>query len=315
MDEALNSPHTAYDRQLRRRMRVYLQNGIVTDLPNRWQVLQGEWEMAPYVVVPDDDDAVRYAGAPMGNPLLRTPIVLFYIGLDHFRIGTGLGASKSSIIKHLNIVHHQVMPDWDLQLLQLKDGGLEELRWYINQLDSHRPSLKHRMHKKLIDAVMPDAKLYRQSFIEPGGWIDRASNFDYTPDQDIPDDLRAEFFSLTRFLEWCNTLPKDCGRFAAPKILLHRMLTLTREKKQSRSENSVEIGGEATACVSCRHCMMALHEASHDDPSTTELFVSSIDKIPYLGGRKTNSFSCIHCNTLACFLVKGPRRRIVQPIR
>ena len=238
MNDVNNSHHTAYDRQLRRRMRVYLQGGIVTNLPNRWQVVQGEWEMAPYVVVPDDDDAVRYAGAPMGNPLLRTPIVLCYIGLDHFRVGTGLGASKNSVIKHLNIVHHQVMPDWDLQLLHLKPDGLEHLRWYINQLDSKRPAIKHRIHRMLIDAVLPDARDYRQSFVKQGGWIDKANNFDYTPDSEIPEYLRPEFFSLTRFLDWCNTLPHECRSVEAPKVLLHRILTLRRNKSRSNSENS-----------------------------------------------------------------------------
>lgn len=234
MNDVNNSHHTAYDRQLRRRMRVYLQNGIVTNLPNRWQVLQGEWEMAPYVVAPDDDDAIRYAGAPMGNPLLRTPIVLCYIGLDHFRVGTGLGASAKSVVKHLNIVHHQVMPDWDLQLLQLKKEGLEQLRWYIGELDSRRPAIKHRIHRKLIDAVLPDAKRYRQSFVERGGWIDRAQNHDYTPDTDIPEYLRSEFFSLMRFMEWCNTLPQECSKLSVPKILMHRMLTLKRDKSKHK---------------------------------------------------------------------------------
>jgi hypothetical protein len=230
MNDVNNSHHTAYDRQLRRRMRVYLQSGIVTDLPNRWQMLQGEWEMAPYVVAPDADDAVRYAGAPMGNPLLRTPLVLLYIGLDHFRVGTGLGAATTSIVKHLNIVHHQVMPDWDLQLLQLKKHGLEQLRWYIGELDSHRPSIKHRVHRTLINAVLPEAKTYRQSFVKPGGWIDRAQEFDYTPDTDIPEYLRPEFFSLMRFIEWCNTLPEECNKLNVPKVLMQRMLTLKRDK-------------------------------------------------------------------------------------
>ena len=239
-DELTRNRFTAYDRQLRRRMRVYLEDGIVKDLPNRWQVLQGEWEMAPYVVIPDADDSQRYESAPMGNPLLRTPLVLFYIGLDHFRIGTGLGAGTNSLIKHLNIVHHQIMPDWDLQLLQLKSGGLEKLKLYIDELDSKRPKLKHRIHRALIDAVLPDAREYRREFVKPGGWIERAANFDYTTDDDIPTYLRQEFFSLTRFLEWCKTFPEDCSNASVPKVLLRRMLTVTKDRSDSQVENPVE---------------------------------------------------------------------------
>jgi hypothetical protein len=231
---------TAYDRQLRRRMRVYLESGIVKDLPNRWQVLQGEWEMAPYVVIPDADDTARYAGAPMGNPLIRTPLVLLYIGLDHFRIGTGLGAGTTSLIKHLNIVHHQVMPDWDLQLLQLKPDGLDRLKWYIGELDSKRPALKHRMHRALIDAVLPNASDYRQEFVKPTGWIEKARRLEYTNDDDIPDYLRQEFFSLTRFLNWCKTLPEDCKSYSVPKVLFHRMLTVINHKDASQFEKPAE---------------------------------------------------------------------------
>ena len=85
--------------ELCHRLVPFLDAGLLTYVPNRWQRIQGAFEMAPYVVIPDDDDSERYDGTLMGNPILRTPIVLAYIGLDHFRIGDGLGAVPRSIIR------------------------------------------------------------------------------------------------------------------------------------------------------------------------------------------------------------------------
>jgi hypothetical protein len=218
VDEAVNN-------QLKNRLAPFLASGMLTGVPNQWQITQGNWEMAPYVVVPDVDDSDRYAGAVMGHPMLRTPLVLAYIGWDHFKVGSGLSASVDAIIKHLCIVHHQVMPDYDLQLLQTHPNGFEKLEAYIKQLDSEKPRFKHRMHKKVIDAVLPDAREYRSMYLGENGWIARAKRMDYTQDSMIPDYLRADFFSLVKFLEYCLTLPATCGMFKKPSELVKRMKT------------------------------------------------------------------------------------------
>lgn len=102
----------------------------------------------------------------MGHALLRTPIVLAYIGLDHFHIGSGLRARKKSAIRHVNIVHHQVMPDYDLQLLQLHKDGLEELTRYTKELDNRKAKQSIKRHKRLIDKVLPNAKHYRNELLK-----------------------------------------------------------------------------------------------------------------------------------------------------
>jgi hypothetical protein len=147
-----------------------------------------------------------------------------YIGLDHFRVGTGLGASKKSVIRHLNIVHHQVMPDWDMQILQLLPGGLEELRDYTRALDDPSSPSKIKRHRKWIDGVMPNAQEYRREFLKKDGWIDKAQRYEYTPTEKIPEYLRPEFFSLTRFLNWCLSLPDDCSFWKKPVVLTNRFL-------------------------------------------------------------------------------------------
>jgi hypothetical protein len=211
------------DIALHQRLSPFLDAGLLLEVPNRWQRLQGMFEMAPYVVIPDEDDDERYEGAPMGNPLLRTPLVLAYIGPDHFRIGSGLGAKPRSVIRHLCIVHHQVMPDYDLQLLQTHEQGLDQLERYLKEIDEHRPRLLHRLHRRIIDAVLPDAREYRNEFIKTGGWLERARDMEYTQDADMPAFLRKEFFSLTRFLDYCTSLPQACSALRRPGRLLSRM--------------------------------------------------------------------------------------------
>jgi hypothetical protein len=90
-----------YRKRLDSRLRPFIEAGLLPDVPNPWQVLQGSFEMAPYVVIPDEDDSERYRLSPLGHPLLRTPIVLAYIGSDHFHVGSGLRAASRSIIRHL----------------------------------------------------------------------------------------------------------------------------------------------------------------------------------------------------------------------
>ena len=225
-----SSIKTIEDAQLQQRLGQFISAGLLTQVPNRWQRLQGSYEMAPFVVIPDKDDSDRYEGAVMGNPLLRTPIVLAYVGWDHFHVGSGLGASKQSLIRHLCIVHHQVMPDYDLQLLQTHSHGLKELRDYLIEMDGANPSKSTLRHRRWIEKVLPKPEEYRREFIKPGGWIDRAEAMDYTPDDQIPEYLRPEFFSLTRFLEYCLTLPSDCPVWKRPTELLSRLIVRWKQK-------------------------------------------------------------------------------------
>tara|TARA_B100000131_G_scaffold268081_1_gene266668 strand:- start:713 stop:1414 length:702 start_codon:yes stop_codon:yes gene_type:complete len=220
---------TDFDRRLHAQLQPFLDAGLLTQVPNKWQITQGACQMAPYVVFPDDDDAERYKGAPMGHPILRTPLVLYYVGLDHFHIGSGLGARKKSIIKHLNIVHHQEMPDYDLQLLQLHKDGLDQLARYTKELDNRKAKQSIKRDKRLIDKVLPNARHYRNEILKTGGFIDRARRLDYTPDSQIPSFLRAEFFSLVRFLEWCNSLPAHTPALQKPWALLRHVGTIFRK--------------------------------------------------------------------------------------
>ena len=215
---------TSFSQYLEGRLAVFLNEGLIKSVPNKWQLLQGSIEMMPYVIIPDIDDSQRYTGAKYGHPLLRTPIILWYIGMDHFRIGSGLGATSASIIKHLNIVHHQVFPSYDLQLLQTYPHGLDRLRTYMEKIEYENSKWANKIRKK-ISNVLPNASNYRMDFLKPNGWIDRARNFDYENSNKIPHYLRKDFFSFINFINYCNTLPSENKIWKKPMILLKRGMT------------------------------------------------------------------------------------------
>jgi hypothetical protein len=212
---------STFETTLAHRLQVFSDAGLIRKVPNKWQLTQGNFEMAPYVVIPDKDDTERYQDAPFGNPILRTILILGHIGIDHFQIGSGLKASVTSICKHLNLVHHQVFPSYDLQLLQTHKSGLEIFRSYIERVECENSSWGRRK-RKLAKLIIPNSDIYRKNFLEKHGWIERASKLDYEKDTDIPNYLRSEFFSFVRFMNYCTTLPETCNLRKRPNQLFKR---------------------------------------------------------------------------------------------
>ncbi len=196
-------------RNLHERLAVFRDAGLVDQIPTTWQLLQGQAEMMPYVVTPDAGDQGRYAGAPLGHPLMRTPVVLSQIGWEHFRVGHGLHSTPGALLKHLAFVYHEGMPTYDVQLVQTVPDGLSLLREYFEALEAATHPTYARQ-RRLIDLVIPRASEYRQAFLTPGGFIDRAAAFDYPRAEDLPGFLRPEFCSLTGFINYCaRTFPES----------------------------------------------------------------------------------------------------------
>ncbi|MFK7999503.1 MAG: hypothetical protein AB8H86_07895 [Polyangiales bacterium] len=185
------------------RLRFFVDAGLIPHIPTSWQLLCGQIEMAPYVILPDEGDDARYAGAPLGHPLTRTPIVFMEIGLDHLRAGHGLHARPESVYRHLNFVFHEGMPVFDLQLVQTVPGGLQRFREYTQAIEDGT-SRKARRQRSRVDMILPGSSEYRAQFLRPGGWIERAEKLDYPTDDDIADFLRPEFSSLVRFANYCR---------------------------------------------------------------------------------------------------------------
>ncbi|MCA9773037.1 MAG: hypothetical protein KC466_11565, partial [Myxococcales bacterium] len=103
----------AWTQKLERRLKVFLDAGLLKRVPTRWQTLQAELEMAPYVLSADATAEPAYRGAPLGHALVRQPFIMSQVGPDHLRVGTGLGAHHRSLATHLAFTHHQGMPVFD----------------------------------------------------------------------------------------------------------------------------------------------------------------------------------------------------------
>lgn len=204
------------------RLQVFVRRGLIPTLPTTWQLWQGQLEMAPYVLAPDAGDNARYAGAALGHPLLRTPVVFSQVGVDHLRVGHGLHARPASLYRHLNFVFHEGMPAFDLQLIQTIPGGLAALRGYTSEIDRGSTS-RRRRQRWWIDRVLPNASAYRDQFLRPGGWIDRAEAFDYPTESDVAGFLRPEFTDLVRFANYCASAfprsPRDQTLTGLPQHL------------------------------------------------------------------------------------------------
>jgi len=199
---------TSANKDLAQRLQVFQEAGLIDTIPTEWQLFLGQIEMAPYVVMPDAGDDGRYAGAPLGHPLLRTPVVFSQIGWEHLRVGHGLHSSLVALLLHVAYVFHEGMPSFDLQLVQTHPGGLKALRGFLSDLDGSDDAF-FRHHRRLIDLVVPNATEYRKAFVVPGGFIDRAEAFAYPTGHDVAEFLRPEFTDLCRFVSYCAaTFPK-----------------------------------------------------------------------------------------------------------
>ncbi|MFO0750725.1 MAG: hypothetical protein U1F43_34405 [Myxococcota bacterium] len=193
---------TPVDLDLSKRLAVFFERGMLSVMPTTWQLLLGQIEMAPYVVMPDAGDVKRYEGALYGHPLIRTPIVISQIGLEHFRVGHGLHSSMEALERHIAYVYHEGMPVFDLQLVHTHPGGLERLRAFLQGIEDGATP-EHVKHRRLASFIIPNAARYRRWFLEPGGWIDRAAAFDYPPPDTSAPFLRPEFTSLAAFVDYC----------------------------------------------------------------------------------------------------------------
>jgi len=236
---SLRAPHppdtrkTPVSKDLALRLGPFLERGLVKGVPTSWQLLLGQLEMAPYVVLPDAGDAARYRGARFGSPLLRTPLIVSQIGWEHFRVGHGLHSTPETLELHLAYVFHEGMPVFDLQLVQTHADGLGRLRRLFEAIDEgSTPVGAH--HRRLIDLVIPDASAYRRQFLEPGGWIDRAAAFDYPPPDTAAAFLRTEFTQLTTFIDYCCDAFSPSPRGQSPLTVAREIAALATRRLRDK---------------------------------------------------------------------------------
>lgn len=206
------------------RLRPFLDAGLLTRIPTPWQIRQGEIEMTLYVISDDATAEEAYAGAPLGHPLVRQPLVLSQVGLDHFRTGSALDVRLESLVAHMQLTHHRGMPVFDLQAAQTHPAGLERLRAAMEDMRSGASPLG-RLRRRLAALIFARPDDYIRRFLGDDGWIARAARLDYPSAAEEGSALPPEHWSLTGFLDYCAvTFPAE--RPALDWSLPRHLLTL-----------------------------------------------------------------------------------------
>jgi hypothetical protein len=186
------------DVALRDRLRVFTDAGILGAVPTRWQLLQAEIEMTPYVLSTDATAEEGYRRDVLAHPLVRQALILAHVGRDHLRTGCALGAHLESLCAHLILTFHRGMPVFDLQVIQTHPGGLDRLAAAIDETRTAATALGRR-RAAIARRLFRDPEAYFAQFAD---WIARAARFDYPHSTDEGSAFPPEFFGLVPLAEY-----------------------------------------------------------------------------------------------------------------
>ena len=201
---------------LAHRLAVFVDAGLLARIPTRWQLLQGEIEMTPYVVSTDATAEEGYRDHLASHPLVRQLRIFAHVGRDHLRTGSALGAKLESVCAHLILTFHRGMPVFDLQVIQTHAGGLGRLRAAITEtLDASTDLGRRRLH--IATTLLRDPRGYLAQFLGDNGWIARAERFDYPPPTIEGSKFPPEFWSLVELARYSEaTFPTTIQATALP---------------------------------------------------------------------------------------------------
>lgn len=209
---------------LAQRFSVFVDAGLLPRVPTRWQLLQGEIEMTPYVISTDATAEEAYRAHTASHPLVRQVLLFAHVGRDHLRTGSALGAKLESICAHLILTHHRGMPVFDLQVVQTHERGLDRLREAIDETLAQSTPLGSRRWR-LVSTLLADPVAYLEQFLGDDGWIARAERFDYPTPTDESSKFPPEFWSLVELARYCEATfparPRDISLARMPGHLLH----------------------------------------------------------------------------------------------
>lgn len=216
---------------LQKRLSVFIEAGLIQEIPTPWQMLQGTLAMFPYVLSSDAVLESRYQGAPFAHPFLRQPLLIFASGRDHVRVGPAFDAKLPNICKHLYLTYHWGMPVFDLQVIQTHPGGLEFFRKRTEELLAGETRWARRM-RRFQALILPRGDDYLREFLGEHGWIARAERLDYPTPAEETSAFPPEFFSLVTFLNHCAVAyPRErmTPWFRMPGYMLSLFLRRFRE--------------------------------------------------------------------------------------
>jgi hypothetical protein len=220
--------------ELHQRLRVFREAGLLPRVPTLWQIHQGELEMAPYVTSTDATAEAGYRRRRLGHPVVRQPIIFSQVGLDHVRVGSGLGVALASLAAHLQLTFHQGMPVFDLQVAMTHPDGLARLRASFEALVAGAtPRMRRR--RRLAAQILAEPDAYFARFLGADGWIARAGRLDFGAAAEEGSAFPPEFFSLVGFLDHCATsFPARPGDLPARRWPAHLVGLLGRRFREGR---------------------------------------------------------------------------------
>lgn len=190
------------------RLRVFRDAGLLDRVPTRWQLLQGEIEMTPYVISTDATAEEGYRDHLWSKPVPRQLLIFAHVGRDHVRTGSALGAKLESLCAHLAVTFHRGMPVFDLQVVQTHRDGLQRLTAAIEEARDGSTPLGLR-RRTLATRLFRDPDAYFAQFLGERGWIARAARFDYPEPAVEGSRFPPEFFSLVALAAYCaRTFPE-----------------------------------------------------------------------------------------------------------
>jgi hypothetical protein len=214
------------------RLKTFLDAGLIRRLPTRWQLLQAEIQMTPYVVSTDATNERAYHGRPFGHPLLRQPLIFSLVGLDHVRTGSGLGARLQSLCTHLHLTYHQGMPVFDLQLIQTHPDGLATLRQQTEDLFTGG-TRRARHTLRMASLIMAKPLAYYEQFLGGSGFITRAEDLDYPQPADVGSRFPPEFYSLVGLVNHAaSAFPADRDALDWTRVPAHLAHLATRRFRE-----------------------------------------------------------------------------------
>ena len=220
---------------LQDRLQIFVDAGLLPRVPTRWQLLQGEIEMTPYVVSTDATAEEGYRDRLASHPLVRQLRLLAHVGVDHLRTGSALGARLDSICAHLILTFHRGMPVFDLQIVQTHERGLERLRAAIEDTLAGATPVGRR-RKALGATLLVDHAGYLQQFLGDDGYIARAARFEYPSARDQGSAFPREFWSLVDLAAYCERAfparPRDLPLSRYPRHLARLASRRARDGKR-----------------------------------------------------------------------------------
>lgn len=220
---------------LEERLQVFVDAGLLPRVPTRWQLLQGEIEMTPYVVSTDATAEEGYREHLASHPLVRQLRLFAHVGVDHLRTGSALGARLDSVCAHLILTFHRGMPVFDLQVVQTHERGLEQLSVAIDETLAGSSPIGRRRHK-LGATLLRDHAGYLNAFLGDAGYIARAARFDYPTATDQGSAFPREFWSLVDLAAYCERTfparPRDLALSRYPQHLARLASRRARDGKR-----------------------------------------------------------------------------------